>query len=91
MLTNWDLTHNNRSVAVGNYYGYWKMAKITLWGGPYVGVLGNWWCKVEHRDRVAAKIAAKYGDRPGHKITVSFPLPDVEDVGDPLFQPYETP
>jgi hypothetical protein len=90
MKTNWDITGHNRNIEIGNYYGYWKMAKITLWGGPYTGTLGHWFVPIQHRDTFAQKVLAKFlAEIPCCAVYVCFPLPEVEDVGEPLFEAYK--
>jgi hypothetical protein len=90
MKTNWQITQHDQRVGIGNYYGYWKMAKITLWGGPYTGTLGHWFVPVERRDLFAQKVLANFlPEIPSCSVHVCFPLPDVEDAGKPLFASYE--
>jgi hypothetical protein len=87
---NWDVTLYNNAVAVGNYYGRHRMAQVTLWGGGYVGSLGHWFVPVQHRDRFAQKVLDTFlPEIPTATVRVSYPLPSVEDAGEPLFPPYE--
>ena len=80
MKGNWEQTEHNRNVAVYNYYKEGvQMASVY---GAYIKV----WCPVQHRDKVAARMSKQI---PAHNtITIRHDLPDVENAGRPLFEPY---